>query len=78
VDSLLRGGLWLSDVTAGGLAAKAGLQKGDILLGLDKWETLNLDNVSFVLTHKDLPKLNPVRVIFVRDGKIRESTMTVE
>lgn len=78
VDSLLRGGLWLTDVTAGGLAAKAGLQKGDILLGLDKWETLNLDNITFVLTHKDLPKLNPVRVIFVRDGKIRESTMTVE
>ena len=54
------------------------LEEGDILLGLDKWETLNLDNVTFVLTHKDLSKINPVRVIFVRDGKIRESTMMVE
>jgi serine protease Do len=65
-------------VTAGGLAGKAGLQKGDILLGLHQWETLTLDNVTYVLTHKDLATFNPVRVIFVRDGKIRESTLTVE
>jgi serine protease Do len=78
VDKQLRGGLWITDVTAAGLAGKAGLQKGDILLGLHQWETLTLDNVTFVLTHKDLSTFNPVRVIFVRDGKIRESTLTVE
>jgi serine protease Do len=78
VDKQLRGGLWVTDVTAGGLAGKAGLQKGDILLGLHQWETLTLDNVTYVLTHKDLATFNPVRVIFVRDGKIRESTLTVE
>jgi serine protease Do len=77
VDKQLRGGLYVSDVGLTGPAAKAGLLKGDILLGLHQWETLSLDNVSYVLTHKDLATFNPVRVIFVRDGKIRESTLTI-
>jgi serine protease Do len=78
IDKQLRGGLWLTDVSANGLAGKAGLKAGDILLGLHQWETLSLDNVSYVLNRSDLTTFNPVRVIFVRDGKIRESTITVE
>jgi serine protease Do len=78
VDKQLRGGLWLTEVSAGGLFGKAGLKAGDILLGLHQWETLSPEHITFVLTHKDLATFNPVRVIFVRDGKIRESTITVE
>jgi serine protease Do len=78
IDKQLRGGLWLTEVSASGLAGKAGLKAGDILLGLHQWETLSLDNVSYVLNRADLATFNPVRVIFVRDGKIRESTITVE
>ncbi len=78
IDKQLRGGLWLTDVTATGLAGKAGLKAGDILLGLHQWETLNTDNVTYVLNRADLATFNPVRVIFVRDGKIRESSITVE
>lgn len=78
IDKQLRGGLWLTEVTATGVAGKAGLQKGDILLGMHQWETLSLDNVTYVLNRHDLTTFNPIRVIFVRDGKIRESTLTVE
>ncbi|MCU0705718.1 MAG: trypsin-like peptidase domain-containing protein [Fimbriiglobus sp.] len=78
IDKQLRGGLWLTEVAATGLFGKAGLQKGDILLGMHQWETLSMENVNFVFGHKDLATFNPVRVIFVRDGKIRESTLTVE
>jgi serine protease Do len=78
IDKQLRGGLWLTEVSATGVAGKAGLQKGDILLGMHQWETLNLDNVTYVLNRHDLATFNPVRVIFVRDGKIRESSITVE
>ncbi len=76
-DKQLRGGLYLSEVSSGGIAAKAGLLKGDILLGLHQWETLTVDNVNFVLGHKDLATFNPLRVIFIRDGAIRESKLTV-
>ena len=76
-DKQLRGGLWLSDVAAGSAAQKAGMQRGDILLGLHQWEALTLDNVTFVLQHKDLGTFNPMKVFFVRDGRVREGVMTI-
>jgi serine protease Do len=76
-DKQLRGGLWLSDVSLGGAANKAGLQRGDILLGLHLWEALTLDNVTFVIQHKDLATFNPVKVFYVRDGRVREGTITI-
>jgi serine protease Do len=76
-DKQLRGGLWISDVGLGSAAAKAGLQRGDILLGLHQWEALTVDNVTFVIQHKDLPTFNPVKCFFVRDGRIREATITI-
>ncbi len=76
-DKQLRGGLWLSEVGTGTPAAKAGLAKGDILVGLHQWETLSLDNVTFVMTHKDLATFNPLTAYFVRDGKVRTSPLAV-
>ena len=72
VDKALRGGLWIADVGIGSLASRAGLQRGDIVLGFHQWEALTLDNVAFVLNHKDLTTFNPLKVFYVRDGKIRE------
>jgi len=72
VDKALRGGLWIADVGIGSLASRAGLQRGDIVLGFHQWEALTLDNVAFVLNHKDLPTFNPLKVFYLRDGKIRE------
>jgi serine protease Do len=77
VDRQLRGGLAVQDVAAGSAAAKAGLQKGDVLIGLHLWESISLDNVIFVLTHKDLATFHPVKAYFVREGKIRETVLTV-
>jgi serine protease Do len=77
VDKQLRGGMWVNEVSPSGSAAKAGLMKGDILLGLHQWETLSQDNVTYVLSHKDLTTFNPLRAIFVRDGKIRETQLNV-
>jgi serine protease Do len=77
VDKQLRGGMWVNDLSPTGPAAKAGIQKGDILLGLHQWEMLSLDNVQFVITHKDLATFSPLRAIFIRDGKIREAQISV-
>jgi len=43
-----RGGLKVQEVEPKSLAADNGIQKDDILVGLDKWETLTLDNVSWI------------------------------
>ncbi len=46
--SKYRGGLKVLEVEPKSLAAENGIQTGDILVGLDKWETLTLDNVSWI------------------------------
>jgi serine protease Do len=65
----LNGGLSIEDVRAESPASKAGLQKGDILVGLHQWEMLSLDNVSFVLTHPDLSSFSPLRFYIIRNGQ---------
>jgi serine protease Do len=68
----LHGGLMVVDVAAGSAAAAAGIQKGDILVGLHLWETLNPENVAFVLNHKDFATFQPLRFYLARDGKLRD------
>jgi len=77
-DRQLRGGLYISEVANGSIGSRAGLAKGDVLIGLHQWETLSLDNAIFVLTHKDLATFSPMKAFFVRDGKVREVPITVE
>ena len=72
----LHGGLVVTDVAAGGIAATAGIQKGDILVGLHLWETLSLDNVAFVLNHKDLATFLPLKFFLSREGKLRDGWIT--
>ena len=72
----LRGGLQVVDVSAGGVAATAGIQKGDVLVGLHLWETLNLDNITFVLNHKDLGTFLPLKYFVARDGKLKDGWIT--
>jgi len=72
----LRGGLLVTEVAAGSVAATAGIQKGDVLVGLHLWETLNVDNVSFVLNHKDLSTFLPLKYFVSRDGKLKDGWIT--
>lgn len=66
----LHGGLVVSEVRPEGAAAKASIQRGDILVGLHQWETLTLDNVSFVLNHPDLANFNPLKFYIVRNKQV--------
>jgi serine protease Do len=70
VNQNLHGGLAVSDVTSDGPAGKAGIQRGDILVGLHQWETVSIDNIVFVLTHPDLASFNPLRFYIVRSGQV--------
>lgn len=66
----LHGGLAVVETRADGIAARAGIQRGDILVGLHQWEMLNLDNVAYVLSHPDLASFNPIRFYIVRNGTV--------
>jgi serine protease Do len=76
IDRQLRGGLAVQDVADGSPAARAGLQRGDVLIGLHLWESIDLSNVLFVLNHRDLATFNPFKVYFVRDNRVRETQLT--
>lgn len=75
VNKDLRGGLLIADVSAESPAARAGFQKGDILIGLHQWETISSDNITFVLNHPDLASFSPVRYFLIRDGQLRRGAL---
>jgi serine protease Do len=66
----LHGGMMIADVRPDSGASKAGLQRGDILVGLHNWETLNVDSVTWVLNHPDLSTFNPLRFYILRGGQV--------
>jgi serine protease Do len=71
VNKDLRGGMMITEVNVESVAGKAGFQRGDILIGLQQWETVSSDNVAFVLNHPDLAKISPIRFFLVRSGQLR-------
>ncbi len=70
VNPQLHGGLAIEEIREGSPADKAGFQRGDILIGLHQWETVSLDNVSFVLTHPDLSSFIPLKFFLIRKGQL--------
>ena len=76
INGQLHGGLVLVDVNPTSPAGKAGLQRGDILIGLHQWETISPDNVTFVLTHPDLATFTPLRFFIIRSGQIRRGWLS--
>ena len=75
VNRQLNGGLEVTVVNNDGVAAKAGIKKGDILVGLHSYETLSLDNVNYVLSHPELPNFNPLSFYILRSGQVRKGTL---
>jgi serine protease Do len=76
VNRQLHGGLEIVNVQADGVAAKAGLKKGDILVGLHQWETLSLENVTYVLSHPELATFNPMSFYILRGGQVRRGNLS--
>ena len=68
----LRGGLEVMAVNAGSLAAKAGIKRGDILIGLHQFETVTVDHVLYVLNQPEMSSNNPLAFFIVRDGQVQK------
>ena len=71
VNPQLHGGLLITEVLANGTASRAGFERGDILIGLHQWETISIDNVTFVLNHPDLATFAPLRFFRIRAGQLQ-------
>ena len=74
----LNGGLEVTSVQTESSAAKAGIRKGDILVGLHQWETLTVNDVHYVLTHPELATFSPLSFYILRQGQVRRGYLTAE
>lgn len=70
-NNSLKGGMQVTRLDKGGCAAKASIERNDVLVGIAAWETLTLDNVAFVLGRLDSQGQNRSPFLVVRDGKPR-------
>ena len=66
LQSRYRGGLTVTELRPGGPAAEQGIREGDILVGLHIWETIALDNVSYILDKAAEEHLNPIKFYVLR------------
>ena len=71
-----RGGLKITSVRPDSPASKHGIQRGDILLGLHKWETVSLDNISYILNSAEFKATQPFRFYILRGKDTLYGSMT--
>ncbi|MCS7045490.1 MAG: trypsin-like peptidase domain-containing protein [Gemmataceae bacterium] len=76
VNRQLNGGLEIVAVNADGPAARAGIRKGDILIGLHSYETLSAENVLYVLTHPERANFSPLTFYILRGGQVHKGVLT--
>ncbi len=76
-QSRYRGGLMVTDVRLGSPAAAQGIRSGDVLVGMHIWETVSLDNVSYILKRPDFATLNPVKFFILRGSDTLYGYMAV-
>ncbi len=66
LNTRYRGGLTVLDVRPGSPAAQQGIRRGDILVGMHIWETISLDNITYIMERDDLSKLEQIVFYIIR------------
>ena len=72
-----RGGLRVKTVDRQGLAASTGIRVGDILVGIHEWETISIDNLTYIIENADLSERENVPFFVVRGKKTLEGKFSV-
>ncbi len=68
-QSRYRGGLSVTAVRPESPAAKQGIRRGDVLVGMHIWETVSLENVEYVLNRPDFTEFEPVKFYILRGSE---------
>lgn len=81
VSASFRGGLYVQAVSPGSPAARASIQKGDILVGMNagnhNWETIRPDNILFVLRQPDVQKAQSLQYYLVRRNEFVQGLLSL-
>jgi serine protease Do len=76
----LRGGLYVLSVVPGSAAARANIQKGDILVGVNvggrHWETTRADTVAYTLQQPDVSRSHLLPFYIVRRNNIHQGELS--
>jgi serine protease Do len=67
-NSRYRGGLAIVAVRSEGPAARQGIRRGDVLVGMHEWETVTPENVDYILNRPDFQKFDPVKFYILRSN----------
>ncbi|MBV8314428.1 MAG: trypsin-like peptidase domain-containing protein [Planctomycetaceae bacterium] len=77
----LRGGLYIQAVSPNSPGAHASIQKGDILVGMNvglrHWETIQPDNILFILRQSEVAQSQTMQFYIVRRNNIHQGTMSL-
>ncbi|HVX10040.1 MAG TPA: trypsin-like peptidase domain-containing protein [Pirellulales bacterium] len=63
------GGLLIEEVRPDSPAAKQGIRRGDVLVGMHIWETVSLENLTYILNRTDLASLEPLKFLILRENE---------
>lgn len=69
VNDHYNGGLKVLAVRPDGPAAQQGIRRGDILVGMHKWETVSMENVAFILNSDEFAKAQPAKFYILRGSE---------
>jgi serine protease Do len=76
-ETRYRGGLSVKAVRTGGPAAQQGIRTGDVLVGMHIWETISLENISYILSRPDLSDIGPLKFYILRGSETLYGHMQV-
>jgi serine protease Do len=63
------GGLKVTAVRPNSPASNEGIRPGDVLVGMHEWETVSMENVSYVLKRREVANLSPMKFFILRDNE---------
>ena len=76
--SRYRGGLKVDEVREDSPAQRHGIRRGDVLVGMHKWETISEDNVAYILNSAEFKATQPFRFYILRNGETLYGNMRLD
>jgi serine protease Do len=64
-----RGGLQVTAVRSDSPAAAQGIRRGDVLVGMHVWETISMENVSYILSRTEFLESSPLKFYILRGSE---------
>lgn len=77
-NSRYRGGLKVAAVREDSPAERHGMRRGDVLVGMHKWETISEDNVAYILNSAEFKATQPFRFYILRNNETLYGSMRLD